>query len=115
MAIRTTALTLTCLFLLAGDLTAQINPFGRQTRGLDATDIQLMTGAAAQLYKSSNPVVGASRTWANPASGNAGVVQVVGIRGRCVQLRHRIRRRGYSDPSNFVMSRCRTGNAWELR
>ena len=56
-----------------------------------------------------------NENWANQASGNAGTVQVVGIRGRCVQLRHRIRRRGYSDPSTFVMSRCRTGNAWELR
>ena len=101
--------------ILAGVAHAQIIPFGKHTQGLNQTDLNLLIEAAEKLYKSPSPAAGASQTWSNPKTGNVGTVRIVGVERPCVKLRRHIKKKGQTDPTVFVVYRCRAGNKWELR
>ncbi|MGI9416053.1 MAG: hypothetical protein ACR2PM_20450 [Hyphomicrobiales bacterium] len=115
MSFRKCVVAFACVISLIGAASAQVNPFTKNTAGLSRTDINLLEAAAAKLYKSSNPKVGASRTWANAKSGHSGVVRIIGVKKPCVRLRHTIKQKGVTDAGVFAVSRCNVNGTWQRK
>ena len=72
--------------LLAGSAQAQINPFkgNRSAPRLDDSDLPLLEQAGQKLLGDQAPAKGASETWTNDATGNAGTVTYAGPTSRRV-------------------------------
>ena len=114
-SVRLGAAALALTLALSGAAVGQVNPFGRNAPGLNKGDLDQLMTAAAKLYKASNPRVGRSAQWSNAKTGNQGTVDVVGVDGNCVRLRHRIKQKGVTDTKRFVVRRCRSGGQWQLK
>ena len=66
--------------LLAGSAQAQINPFkgNKSAPRLDDSDLPLLEQAGQKLLGDKAPAKGASESWTNDATGNAGTVSYAG-------------------------------------
>lgn len=118
---RTASLALAIVSALAliSPASAQINPFARGGSGISNDDAKYIEQASSKLYKTDNPVVGASEKWSNPGTGNSGTVTLTQVYEKdgmpCRKLRHRISLKGQKDPQVYIFSRCRVKSGeWKL-
>lgn len=98
---------------------AQLNPFSRAGFELSQEDIDLLVAAAQKLYLDESVAVGAMESWSNPASGNAGTVELIGTFEHqglpCRRLQHDIQVKGAANPFRYIFDRCKTADgAWKL-
>ena len=103
---------------LAAPASAQINPFGRDTR-ITSEDLKLIDAASSKIYKAEAPAVGTAEKWSNPTSGNSGTVTLTRIFEKsgmpCRKLRHSIKVQGAKDPLIYIFDRCRVKSGeWEF-
>jgi surface antigen len=107
-------------FVLAGAAPAgaQVNPFG-DTLDLTTEDIEMMKAAAAELFTDDAARLGDTRTWSNPATGNAGSVSLVKTFEHqglpCKRVQHAIKQQDRADQVIYQFARCRASNGtWQL-
>lgn len=106
------------LLAVAAPATAQINPFGRY-QSVSQEDLQIIEAAAAKLYKTDSPNVGATEQWSNPNTGSSGTVTLTQVFDKdgmpCRKLRHRITTKDDKDPKTYIFNRCRVKSGeWKL-
>jgi surface antigen len=99
---------------------AQVGPFRHAGLNLTSEDLAAIDAASAKLYAAAEPRIGASETWANAKSGNAGTVTLVTIYTwsgmPCRGLVHRITTPSRQDPQTIQIDRCRTAaGEWKIR
>jgi len=98
---------------------AQLNPFSRAGFELSQEDIDLLQAAAKELYIDESVAVGTVETWSNPASGNAGSVQLIQLfdhKGMpCRRLQHDIMVKKVANTFRYIFDRCKTPDgSWKL-
>lgn len=108
-----------CLLFVVGQAQAQINPFKQSNFDLTEADVEILSAAAAGLYKQEPPPVGKKVRWLNPGSGNGGAIKLVRAFERdgmpCRRLIHVILTRKSEDPHRFQVDRCRVADGtWKL-
>jgi len=121
----TPAVLLTGLAFLAGVGTvpalAQISPFSRgpNAQRLSEADRQMLWETTGALNADASAKAGSSRSWTNPASGNAGSVSIARVfesNGMpCHQLHYAITMANLPVPQLYDLSWCRVaGGAWKI-
>jgi surface antigen len=85
--------------------------------GLNAEDISIIDKATTPLF--STDAVGQSEAWANPRTGNKGIIvlrKIYGLKGMpCRQLEFQIAARGEKIPSRIVTDWCQIATGeWKL-
>jgi surface antigen len=115
---RSAALAVALILAAAAPAVAQVNPFG-DSLDLEAEDIEMMKAAAAQLFTDDSARLGDTRTWSNPASGNAGSVSLVKAFEHqglpCKRVQHAVKQKGRADNVIYQFARCRTSDGtWKL-
>ncbi|HBS50470.1 MAG TPA: hypothetical protein DEA05_10510 [Rhodobacteraceae bacterium] len=111
---RQVAAALAAALTLAIAVPAGAKPLSRMLSdtGLTPADIATMT-AAADALPAPGPVTGARRDWTNAESGSRGNVQVIGVQGACVTLRHQFRAGTVTRTGQVETQRCRDAQgAW---
>jgi surface antigen len=104
------------LVAIAASAQAQA-PFGSNRNvALPRGDLDRLNAAVAQV---TNQPVGTKQDWRNPANGDSGTVQLIGTTQRrglpCLTLRHVIKEYGKSQPTSYVVNRCRLPDGqWKL-
>jgi surface antigen len=99
---------------------AQVNPFGPYSSDhLTADDRRLAEAASSEVFQASAPSVGASRSWANSASGNSGTITLIKVHDYqgmpCRTLQHRVQIKERAQPVVFHIDRCRTQTGeWKI-
>ena len=103
----------TALTLLLVD-SAQAQSLGRMlTRtGLVQEDINIMTGAAAELYTAGNARVGDDVIWSNPQTGAFGMIEVIEVEENCVRLAYRFQAARKSTTQTVTIRRCLVDGQW---
>ena len=83
--------------------------------GLTKEDYRLLGEAAAVLYETGTPEVGAHNLWNNPKSGSVGAIEVLSFDGRCVLLEHIVRTGKTQRVHRAEVQRCRGDDGvWRL-
>ena len=104
---------------LAVPAQAQLSPFKRSGFDLSEEDLDMLGAAAQKLYIDESVPVGTVETWSNPASGNTGTVELIGIfehKGLpCRRLQHDIKVKDVADPFRYIFDRCKVPSGeWKL-
>ncbi len=104
---------------LAVPAQAQLNPFKRSGFELSQEDIDLLAAAGRKLYEDESVAVGTVETWSNPATGNTGSIQLIGIFEHnglpCRRLQHDIKIKVVRDPFRYLFDRCKLPSGeWKL-
>lgn len=113
---RTVRLVAICLgaALLSGPVAARSIVDMMRRSGLTQEDVNIMTRSGATLYSGRSAVVGNDAIWSNPATRSHGMVEVTGVDGQCVTLRHSFRARGQQRTQELATRRCLTNGTWQL-
>ncbi|MBB97860.1 MAG: hypothetical protein CML68_25080 [Rhodobacteraceae bacterium] len=94
---------------------AQSMPEILRRTGLSQQDINIMSQAAAPLYRSGTPKVGSSADWSNPDTGASGTATLTAFANRCADIRHVVITTRRPEPQPFVMRNCQNADgAWTL-
>lgn len=99
---------------------AQVSPFRRVGLNLSKEDLGLLETAGAKLYATDTPKVGATETWSNAKSGNAGTIVLIAVYSwnnmPCRRMSHQITSPSRKDPHSVQVDRCRTpAGEWKIR
>ena len=108
------------LLIVTSEASAQVSPFRRAGLNLTKDDLSMIETASAKLYAGENPKIGASETWANAKSRNAGSVVLVAVyvwnKMPCRRLSHQIVSPARKDPYSVQVDRCQTSSGeWKIR
>jgi hypothetical protein len=117
---RTICLASAAVALAAAPGHAQVNPFRDSLPFMQSSDYRLLSAAAEAVYAAPEPRVGSSRAWRNEATGNSGVVKLLGVYAwrdlPCRRLEHVIQPGNQRDPAVLHIDRCRTPSGeWKTR
>jgi hypothetical protein len=114
----TLAAALWCL-VDAGGASAQINPFGRNSRfDLTQEDMQLMSRAASG-FNTAPVKPGQKAAWDNPTSGTSGTIEIVGTYEKqgmpCQKRRYEFRNEKTFGRSSYVLDICKLPSGeWKI-
>ena len=116
----TGALLVASLLAMTAEAAAQVSPFRRAGLNLSKEDLALLEAAGSKLYASDTPKVGATETWSNAKSGNAGTIVLIAVYSwsnmPCRRMSHQITSAARKDPYSVQIDRCRTpAGEWKIR
>ena len=109
--------------VLATAHAAGFNPFGAAGLPLSKQDYREIAAAAAPLLNDESVAIGTSRDWSNAKSGNHGTVKLLkqyeqsvqGTNLPCRDLEYTVDIKGYADPYNLVLTRCKAADgSWKI-